>query len=380
MRKLGDGGAAGWTRSAWALCLCALAGCAAGTPASKASAPRPDAGVDAGPPDAGLPDAGHDAARPDAGIVRVRPTGRFFDHPDAPIREALANEAITEVRRGGGGRSLGFRVTLADGTRAYFKPAQTFSGMSWQAELAAFHLDRLLGLGRTAPSVGRRVEWSALEAAAGDDARIPELLPVDGALDGALIWWVPEPLRAVELPDGWERWLRVDEDVPPITPFQRANLYRAAIAALDDDTPAREVPEPPAPDREDRPAELSDLIVFDYLIHNGDRWSENHSNLRTLETGGPLMFLDNAAGFTMRRPRTALMDARLGCVQRFRRSTIDAVRALTTRRFTARLDADPLAPLLDEEQLEHFEERRTHLLAYVDGLVERFGEDAVYVW
>lgn len=374
MRTSGDGDAASWTRWAWA--LAALA-CAA-PEASKVAVPRPDAGIDAGPGDAGALDAGHDAARPDAGIVRVGPTGRFFEHADAPIRASLANEAIAEVERGGGGRSLGFRVTLADGTRAYFKPAQTFSGMSWQAELAAFHVDRLLGLGRAAPSIGRRVEWSALEAAAGEDARIPELLPVEGQLDGALIWWVPERLRAVELPPGWERWLRIDEEFPIVSPFQRANVVREAIAALEADTPARVVPVPPPPDREDRPAELSDLIVFDYLIHNGDRWSENHSNLRTLETGGPIMYLDNAAGFTMRRPRTALMDARLGCVQRFRRPTIARVRALTVARFTARLDADPLAPLLDAEQLEHFEERRRYLLEYVDGLVARFGQDAVY--
>ncbi|MCB9595571.1 MAG: hypothetical protein H6719_22815 [Sandaracinaceae bacterium] len=367
--------------------MCALlawsTGCCAPdrSPAKGTDAGVVDAGApDAGAPDAALPDAGFDAARPDAGTVAVRATGRFFDHPDRPIRDALANEAIDEVERGGGGRSLGFRITLADGTRAYFKPAQSFSGMSWHAELVAFHLDRQLGLGRVAPSIGRRVEWSALEAAAGEDARIEELEIVDGELVGALIWWVPEHLRALELPDGWERWLRIDEDFPIVSPFMQANAYRTALAALDDETPAREVPDAPEPDRADRPSELSDMIVFDYLIHNGDRWSANRANLRTLEHGGPLMYLDNAAGFTLRRPRTALMDARLGCTQRFRRSTIEAVRRLSMRRFTARLDDDPLAPLLDEEQLEGFEERRAHLLAYVDGLVERFGEDRVYAW
>ena len=378
MRLDGDGGAAIWTRSI-VFALLATACC---TPARS---PKENVGVvvdsglpDAGTPDAGSPDAGHDAGRPDAGFVEVRRTGRFFTHPDRPIRSALANQPITEVERGHGGRSLGFRLTLADGTRGYFKPAQSFTGMTWQAELAAFHLDRELGLGRVAPSIGRRIAWQVLEEAAGVDGRIDELEVVDDHLLGAFIWWVPERLRAVELPDGWERWLRIDEDFPFVTPFQRVNVYREQIAALDENTPPREVPAPPEPDREDCPAELSDLIVFDYLIHNGDRWSTNRSNLRTLETGGPLMYLDNAAGFTMRRARTAMMDARLGQVQRFRRSTIEAVRRLSMRRFTRRLDRDPLAPLLDEAQLEHFEERRLHLLEYVDGLVERFGEERVY--
>ena len=54
-----------------------------------------------------------DAGPLDAGFVRVRPTGRFFTHADRPIRSALANHAITVVERGRGGRSLGFKITLA---------------------------------------------------------------------------------------------------------------------------------------------------------------------------------------------------------------------------------------------------------------------------
>lgn len=361
------------------LALVVALGC--GDPTPEKEVERHDAGIDAGF-DAGF-DAGADGGFDggvDAGPVVVRPTGRFFEHPDRPIRRALADEPIERVERGFGGRSLGFRLTLADGTRAYFKPAQSFTGMSWQAEIAAFHLDRELGLGRTAPSIGRRVAWETLSDAAGDDPRVEELLPDDGQLDGALIWWVPDRLHALPLPEGFERWLRIDDALPPVTPYQRANLYREQVAALAADAPPREVPEPPAPDREDRPAELSDLIVFDFLIHNGDRWSSNRSNLRIVGEGGPLMFLDNAAGFTMRRPRTALMDARLTGVQRFRRTTIAAVRRLSTRRFEERLDRDPRAPLLDDEQLEHFAIRREALLEYVDGLIERFGEERVLCW
>src|SRR5688572_6912867 len=58
---------------------------------------------------------------------------RFFTREDAPIRSALLGTDISEVERGRGGRSLGFKITLADGTRGYFKPDQTFGGMSWYA-------------------------------------------------------------------------------------------------------------------------------------------------------------------------------------------------------------------------------------------------------
>ena len=50
-------------------------------------------------------------------------------------------------------------------------------------------------------------------------------------------------------------------------------------------------------DRADRGAELSDLVLFDYLIHNIDRWGGGFTNVRTRGEGGPLVFLDNAGGF-----------------------------------------------------------------------------------
>lgn len=125
---------------------------------------------------------------------------------------------------------------------------------------------------------------------------------------------------------------------------------------------------------------MSDLIVFDYLTNNLDRWGGHNTNIRTVGEGGPLMFLDNAAAFTLGRARIPLMDRRLHQVQRFRRETIDAVRDLDVEAFQARLAADPLAPTLSERQLANLEVRRRHLLEHVDGLVERHGEDAVYAW
>lgn len=383
MRHQAHDRAARWTR--WAPALLLLAGC--GVPAAKAQVGKgpdevsaPAVVVDAGPaPDAGF-DAGFDGGY-DAGPPFVlRRTGSFFDHPDRPVRTSLANEPIAEVRRGHGGRSLSFRVTLEDGTEGYFKPAQSFNGMRWGSEVAAFHLDRELGLGRVAPSVGRRVAWSDLEEAAGEDGRVAELtVSEDGELVGAFIWWVPHRLRPVELPEGWQAWLRVDSTVPSVSPFQRPGAYRRA-AAEGTGGARDEIEEVPEPDRPERPAELSDIIVFDYLTNNTDRWGGNNTNLRTLGEGGELMFLDNAAGFVLRRARVPIMDRRLAEVQRFRRRTVEALRQLDVERLQARLEADPLSPVLDDTQLENLETRRAHVVAYVDSLVERFGEDEVYAW
>lgn len=331
--------------------------------------PPLDAGFDAGP------DAGHDAGPP----YRLGRTGRFFGHRDRPIRNALANAPVAEVTRGHGGRSLSFRITLEDGTEGYFKPEQAFNGMRWSSEIAAFHLDRELGLGRVAPCVARRVAWADLEAAAGGDAREDELaVGEEGTLRGAFVWWVPERLRPLPLPDGWEAWLRIDATRPAVSPFQRPGAYRTALAAATEGA-RQPIEDPPTPDRPERPAELSDVIVFDYLTQNTDRWGGNNTNLRTVGEGGELMFLDNAAGFVLGR-RVPIMDQRLAEVQRFRRRTVAAVRALDVDRLQSRLEDDPLAPALDPRQLAHLEARRDFLVAYVDGLVERYGEDEVLAY
>ncbi|MCZ7686696.1 MAG: hypothetical protein M5U28_51285 [Sandaracinaceae bacterium] len=245
--------------------------------------------------------------------------------------------------------------------------------MRWQSEIAAYHLDRELGLGRVAPVVGRSIPWSELEDAARGDGRIDELRVEDGAIPGAFVWWVPGRIVPVQLPDGWERWLRIEGRPARVTPFQRPGEYRRGVTVAQPE-------EAPEPDTRDRPAELSDMMVFDYLIQNVDRWGTHNTNIRTVGEGGPLMFLDNAGSFVLRSPRVPLMDLRLAAVQRFRRSTIDAVRRLDVERFAERLANDPLAPELDERQLRNLEARRAHLLAHVDRLVEEHGEDAVYAW
>lgn len=350
----------------------------------RAARPVEDAGVDAGRDagrDAGAEarDAGTDADRPRAARHRVRAHAgdRFFEQADAPLRQTLSGEDVAVVERGTGGRSLAFRITLADGTRGYFKPEQSFTGTRWYAEIAAYHLDRELGLGRVAPVVGRAFQWSALEGAAGDDPRIRELrIAEDGTLRGAFIAWVSERLFPLELPSGWERWLRVEGEPDVVSPFQRPGEYRRGRAGA----AAREGEGGLEPDLPSRPAELSDMMVFDYLAHNVDRWGGNNTNVRTIGRGGPLMFLDNAASFTLPSARVAQMDARLRAVQRFRRSTLEAVRRFDPERFFERLARDPLAPELDERQRRNLEARRAHLLAHVERLVEQHGEDAVLPW
>jgi len=306
----------------------------------------------------------------------------FLGQPDAGPIEALRSSTITEVKKGKGGRSLAFQITLADGTRGYFKPKQAFSAAHWYSEVAAYYLDRELGLGRVPPTTGRTFPWSALRAAAGSDDRVSEVgVGPDGSVKGAFIWWIPEPLKRVRMGRNWERWVRVQKSLP-ITPYQRPVDYRADLNHRHGVREATDPSRPIAnrPDTEERPAELSDLILFDYLTQNVDRWGGDFTNVRSRGEGGPLIYLDNGAGFWLGEQRLGLMEARLKALQRFRRSTVEAVRKLDIQRFSARLQGDPLAPVLNEKQLDGLDQRRRAVLGHVDAMVARFGEARVLPW
>lgn len=318
---------------------------------------------------------------PPRGDSQVSPSA-FLGQPDADRISALRTADIADVTKGRGGRSLAFRITLADGTRGYFKPKQTFSAAHWYSEVAAYYLDRELGLGRVPPTTGRTFAWRELEAAAGQDERISELgIAENGTLKGAFIWWIPEPLKRIRMGRTWERWVRVQKSLP-ITPYQRPVDYRADLNGRPGVREAtdRNRPIATAPDTETRPAELSDLILFDYLTQNVDRWGGDFTNVRSRGPGGPLVYLDNGAGFWLGEQRLGLMEARLKALQRFRRSTVEAIRKFDIERFARRLQEDPLAPVLNEKQLDGLAERSRAVLEHVDAMVARFGEARVFAW
>lgn len=290
---------------------------------------------------------------------------------DAAKVDVLQSGRVTDVALASGGRSVAFKVTFADGSRALFKPEQSFAA-HWFAEVCSFHLDRALALGRVPAAVGRRLHWKALRHAAEQSKHVDEVrVAGDGTVKGAMIWWLSGELVPLSPPAGWEGWLRVEP--APVSPFQRRSDYQKALERRGE-SPGASI-QPPASDP-DRAAELSDTVLFDYLTANHDRWGGDFTNVRTLGRNGPLVLIDNANGFPPRSTRDAHIEAQLDFVQRFRQRTVDAIVNLNIEQFRAALDQDELAPLLTQTQLDSFEKRRARLIAHVHHMHERFGARA----
>lgn len=313
--------------------------------------------------------------------VRAQASTIFPHLNEAEVLRVLREGVLTEAAQGGGGRSVSFRVTLElDGQRvdAFFKPEQSTSSSRWRSEVAAFYLDRELGFGRVPPLSGRRLSESGFTALLRRHDRNQVVHIEDESLRGPVIWWIPGELRAWPLGQGWERYVRV-EGALPVTPYQSPAAFRARASGrvsrsevpIGQDPFSRELSDEEA-------AQLSDLIVFDFLISNVDRWGSDYTNVRRLELESGehmLVFLDQGAGFWERDP--PIMERRLEALQRFVPSTIEALRSFDLQSFRTHLAEDPLSPVLSDDKLNALEARVQRALEHIDSCLERFGDQAL---
>jgi hypothetical protein len=302
----------------------------------------------------------------DVAPTTAPPPQNVFDAPDDVLLKPLAAAPITKVKVNQGGTSLSLRLDFENGARGSFKPLQKYPQSDPRREIAAFRMDRLLGLGHVAPAKMAVFTPDEIIKATPESMRWYTQKRLDedasltrkGLLLGEVQWWIPDIAYAKI--DGW------DLDSPE--GMSRWSQYLQVGA---------KVPDTAHPILE----QLSACILFDLLIDNADRWSGN--NTQQSPDGKVLFFMDNTLSFS---PYSLGHQPNLGAlyrVQVFPRGLVAKMRALTQDQVTAAIttgDDGDLAPLLNQNELKAIIGRRDHILEYIDKLIAKYGEDAVLAY
>ena len=88
--------------------------------------------------------------------------GTFLGMKDELLMERMKSGDIVQAKLNKGGSSISFRLDFADGSRCAFKPEQTNPQTVPRMEIAAYRLNRLLGINRVPPATSRSVHKDEL--------------------------------------------------------------------------------------------------------------------------------------------------------------------------------------------------------------------------
>ena len=284
-----------------------------------------------------------------------------FGYPDDVLLAPIAEAPLDRVKLNHGGTSLSLRLDFANGSRAAFKPQQTHPQSDPRREIAAYRIDRLLGIGHVPPAKPGAFPMAALVNATDPDVRdytagrlADEAIAKDGIVHGELSWWIPD------IRDQMIGQWRVDED-------QGMALWTSYLH------PRVEIPADVKPLVE----QLVTCVVFDVLIDNADRWT-GYNTKGSLDKQ-TLYFMDNTLSFSLFTFGHKTNLDPLFRIEVFPRTLVARLRALTPETIEASLDVggDSLGPLLTPGEITALLARRDHLLAYIDGLIAEYGEASV---
>lgn len=327
----------------------------AAPPPPKPPVTSPDPTTTSAPPASQAPDSTPVATNVAAIAASPLPFANASLDQDAILKVLIDAPALRF--RPVGTSSIVFRATLQADFDAAFKSSSEKRPRAHAAEVAAYRLARLLGMDNVPPAITRRFTsetmrsrlipasaWSELRSWIGEDA---------GQVTGAAIYWIADIQESgIDTRAGARRyaeWLKHD-----------------GVIKDDERMLARDV---------------SNMVAFDCLIGNWDRWSGG--NTKGDASGRRLYIRDHDVAFPGRLSeelQRRILD-RLTPVERFSAGFVTALRQLTRERFEAELALDPAgASLMEGRQIAGMLDRREAVLSHVDALIALRGADSVLVF
>ncbi len=305
-----------------------------------------------------FPPRGEISNPPDVDITD-EPAGTFLGMSDDLLLDRLHRQPIVRMKLNRGGSSLSFRIDFADGSRAAFKPAQTNLQTIPRKEVAAYRLNRLLGLNAVPPAAPRTISQDELFAKLHPETmpslpriRAETIFNPLGKTAGVMMYWIPEIKESgFDTPEGaaaGAQWLTQGAPIP---------LEKRLVAM-----------------------QLSNLVIFDFLTSNPDRYSGG--NMKMSPDGARLFFMDNTMAFFLDPDGQERNRAVLQRTQRFSQrlySALDKVTVPTLERTLAE-EKDSPYEILTPSEMRAVVSRREVVKKHIDGLLAMYGERNVLVF
>ncbi|XP_066548590.1 glycosaminoglycan xylosylkinase [Amia ocellicauda] len=321
------------------------------------------------------------------------------DTPElAAVLGAMATARVERADVGYKGTQLKALLVLEGGQKVVFKPkrysrdyvveGEPYAGYDrHNAEVAAFHLDRILGFHRAPLVVGRFVSLrTEIRPVATEQLLSTFLTQGNNSCFYGKCYYCRESEPACALGDVMEGsvtlWL------PDVWPLQKhrhpwGRTYREGKLARweYDESYCEAVKKMPPYDAGPRLLDVVDTAVFDYLIGNADR----HHYESFQDDGGAsmLILLDNAKSFgnPALDERSILAPLYQCCMLRvstWNRLTLLRGGALSSALRTA-TSHDPLFPVLTEAHLAALDRRLDSVLAAVKQCIDAQGPDSTLI-
>ncbi|XP_059136493.1 glycosaminoglycan xylosylkinase [Peromyscus eremicus] len=314
------------------------------------------------------------------------------------IMHAMATKKVIKADVGYKGTQLKALLILEGGQKVVFKPkrysrdyvveGEPYAGYDrHNAEVAAFHLDRILGFRRAPLVVGRYINLRTEIKPVATEQLLSTFLTVgnntcfygkcyycretepacaDGdMMEGSITLWLPDvwPLQKHRHP--WGRTYREGK-------LARWEYDESYCDAVKKTSPYDSGP---------RLLDIIDTAVFDYLIGNADR--HHYESFQDDEGASMLILLDNAKSFgnPSLDERSILAPLYQCCIIRV--STWNRLNYLKNGVLKSALKSamahDPISPVLSDPHLDSVDQRLLNVLVTIKQCSDQFGVDTVLV-